>query len=173
MVDRVKWDEKTVAMMMEKWSAGLSGAQIAAMIPHATRCAVLGKLHRMNIHRGGPNRVNRGGRRTDLERKRERAMVEREGNVPDNDGSPFSKAKMLDVFVGRAKPVVSGLPALVGARLTGECQWPHGDPRSPSYGVCGKPAYDRSPYCEACKKLAYQPRRPDASIARFPRRSRA
>lgn len=43
------------------------------------------------------------------------------------------------------------------------CKWPVGDPLSPDFHFCGKPACTGMPYCTNHAQLAYQPKRSKSS----------
>ena len=48
----VSWTEERVELLTRMWAEGYSARQIASQIPGATRSAIIGKAHRLNLQRG-------------------------------------------------------------------------------------------------------------------------
>jgi GcrA cell cycle regulator len=46
-------------------------------------------------------------------------------------------------------------PAPIPTRYRGTCQWPIGEPGTPSFRFCDAPALAGMPYCEKCAEKAY------------------
>ena len=142
------WSEERIEQMKALWKEGLSCSQIAKRLKcGVSRNAVIGKLHRLGLSgRREPSApVNRKVRPASPSR---RAAV-----VRPPDFSPIS-SPLLDCStdVVRVRQVA-----------TGECKWPVGDPRDPTFGFCGAATTGR--YCAEHAARAYQPVKRKASTA--------
>jgi GcrA cell cycle regulator len=140
---RVDWNDDQVEQLKTMWAGGQSCSQIARQIAGATRSAVLGKVHRLQL----PERASRQGQRNDLP-------------------APPVKTSKPKPPVPVQRPTMSLEPPLVlenGAFVTLEtvtdrtCRWPIGEPQDREFHFCGNAPKTGKPYCEAHCKIVYQP----------------
>ena len=126
-----KWTVEHVALLRELWADGISASLIARKFGEVSRCAVLGKVHRLGL--AGRSTSNR--------------LIKK----------PLEAIRISAV---RAKPKSGpdALPPLMlpVSDLTSEhCHFPIGDPLTDGFGFCGHPK-ERGAYCAAHASIAYQ-----------------
>ncbi len=100
----LKWADEIANRAVEKWKAGLSARQIASLVGK-TRCAVIGKLHRLGlIGSRNPEITNERRRQTQKKRgaspsprkrrpERERTALPPAAPVPPHERIPFLETK--------------------------------------------------------------------------------
>jgi GcrA cell cycle regulator len=139
------WTDNRAERLKTFWADGRSASEIAALLGEVSRCAVIGKIHRLGLP--GRKTASRQPRRTSPRRDRAgRVSIRmpvfiRPLPVPPIDLPPAPAALMLSV-----------------AQLTGAtCHWPVGDPLLPGFGFCGCQKAPGAPYCEHHAAIAYNP----------------
>lgn len=145
----VNWDdESTIELLKEKWVEGLSCAQIAKLIPGATRSAIIGKVHRLGLE--GRSRPSRP--------MTQRVPVEQRPTKPAPRRAPPPKLVASALGVATEPPTADELEgtATVLELAAHMCKWPIGDPRSETFRYCGR-ARGEGPYCLHHAKIAFQP----------------
>lgn len=155
----VDWTPERVETLRRMWDAGFSGAQIAAKLG-VTRNAVIGKIHRLKLHRHGQNwtptpRSHKAG---------QSHRTKPHGNKGQAKG-PTIVRKALERCVEPPLPIPDDLPDVthrIGVLQLGNdmCRWPIGDPLTPDFSFCGAPVQAaegerQSPYCEHHHQRAY------------------
>lgn len=155
---RVDWNEEHVALLKKLWTEGLSGSQVAARIPGATRSAVLGKIHRLDM----PLRQPRIGMGRPRERRKPRPYIPRRARAkaapPNMRPSRLPPPPPFDI----EEPV--SLNVSLMALTDFMCRWPVGDPRDNDFHFCGHRIFNGFSYCEYHTRVAYQPH--DQAVAR-------
>jgi GcrA cell cycle regulator len=134
------WTDDRIETLTRLWRDGQSASQIARALGGVTRNAVIGKVHRLGLSgRAPPSRPgvrkprgSPGGRR-----RLARRLV---AKPPGLAAEPEPLAGLADV-------------ATVGRNA---CRWPIGDPKAPSFALCGRAAV-RGAYCAAHGARAYRP----------------
>lgn len=152
---RPRWSDAAVETLITLWRAGdLSAADIARRLG-VTRNAVLGKIHRLGLSEprspGGAPRQARPSWTSRPQSPKRRAP-------PPARARPPARPAAVDVGPGLVERL-EDLPPHA-------CRWPLGEPKSPGFRFCGRPAGER-PYCPAHWALAH---RPDAARPRRRRR---
>ena len=157
------WTDEREAALKQDWRDGLSGSVIAARFgPGCSRCAVLGKIHRMGL----------SGRTTTT---RQQPRMSR----PQMKAAPWRKRYKLSGAAAAefAQQRDDRLEAQTGPDLVvppaerrkfadlepGDCRWPFLDPKHPDFHYCNRLAIGASdrlhrgiqPYCEFHCKRAY------------------
>jgi GcrA cell cycle regulator len=139
------WSETRVTTLSQLWLDGLSASQIAKQLGGVTRNAVIGKVHRLGLSGRAPASAPSRAPRTATPRSR------RPRRAP-----PLRKAPAPPPVQAYAPaPEGPGLfedMALLGAHA---CKWPIGDPKSPEFSFCGRPADGR--YCAAHEQTGVRP----------------
>lgn len=133
------WTDARVGELRRLWREGLSATEIALRLPGATRNAVLGKLHRMGLL-GGRRVTGRQPTRAPARSQRARNSVRQ----------PPRRRRMP------GPEPLEGLVARLEALGPHACRWPIGDPRTPGFRFCGRPAGPRS-YCPVHMARAIRP----------------
>jgi GcrA cell cycle regulator len=163
-LSRFDWSEARVALLRRRWAEGLSASTIAKELgPGVTRCAVLGKVHRLKLVQ--PQYKRQHPRK---ERARKRPRAPRPTSRPRRSPSQLMEmfhALGLDALfgapdtrtvhqhAGRAFGPACGLLELTAAT----CRWPVGEPDEPNFAFCGAAPLRRYPYCIAHCLIAYRP----------------
>lgn len=149
------WSDAAVEILTALWREGdLSAAEIARRLD-VTRNAVLGKIHRLGLSEPrSPGGAPRPARPSRTPRPQRPARP----SAPPARARPPARPAAVDVG--------PGLVASFEDLPPHACRWPLGEPKSPAFRFCGRPAGDR-PYCPPHWSLAHRP-----DVARPPRRRR-
>ncbi|MCH4267470.1 MAG: GcrA family cell cycle regulator [Brevundimonas sp.] len=135
------WTEDRVSRLTDLWRQGWTAAQIARDLGHeVSRCAVLGKIHRLGL-----------GRRAHLK-------VAASSVVRSRAGSHRPKTSLRSPRVDTRPDMPATATATVLTVGRGECRWPYGHPGETGFGLCGR-TVARGAYCAAHAAVGYQ-RRP-------------
>jgi GcrA cell cycle regulator len=172
---RFDWSEARIALLRRRWAEGLTASDIAKELgPGVSRCAVLGKIHRLKLKQPKFKR-----RRSHTERARPRASrptakSKRAGGRAPSQLMAAFQALGLDAFfgapdartvhqhAGKAFGPACGLLDLTAAT----CRWPVGEPDEADFAFCGAAPFQRYPYCVGHCLIAY---RPDSGESEPPR----
>lgn len=135
------WTEERIDMLKGLWKDGLSCSQIAAQIGGVTRCAVIGKVHRLGLSgRTVAKRDNGERQRPSGSRIRNRVV-----------SLHLSTGEQTDIrsIANEPKPLTQADGSHIGVLEIGkgQCRWPHGDIRTGDLHFCGHPVHADSPYC--------------------------
>jgi len=143
------WSETRVTTLSQLWLDGLSASQIAKQLGGVTRNAVIGKVHRLGLSGRAPASAPSRAPRTATPRpnRPRRAAVA----APPLRKSPARPLVRADAPAPEG-PGLIGDMALLGAHV---CKWPIGDPKSPDFSFCGRPADGR--YCAAHEQTGVRP----------------
>lgn len=145
-----RWTEELHKELQARWNAGESTASIG----NAMGCgknAVVGKASRLK---------NQG-----WELQERKSPIKRLAKeiIP---AYRVRRRRPVAVLLRFApEPIVfpdytSPAPSYIPPRPTGNCQFPHGDPRRPNFRFCDAPITRLgSSYCEPCRLICYQPMR--------------
>lgn len=136
------WSDDRIEQLKSLWQNGLSASQVASALGNVTRNAVLGKLHRLGLLAGSPDK--RPARlRSSMPRCR--AIRSSKGTLP----APVVEPDPFTFDDGSFATVVT-----VNDRM---CRWPIGDPKVGGFHFCGQTTKAGSCYCEAHTQRAHQP----------------
>jgi GcrA cell cycle regulator len=143
------WSEIRVTTLSQLWLDGLSASQIAKQLGGVTRNAVIGKVHRLGLSgRALASAPARAPRTATPRPKRSRRVATA---APPLRKSP-ARSPVLAYAPAPEGPGLIGDMALLGAHV---CKWPIGDPKSPDFSFCGRPADGR--YCAAHEQTGVRP----------------
>jgi GcrA cell cycle regulator len=163
-----KWTEQSIAIVKKRWGEGASASTIARQLG-VSRCAVLGKIHRLKLPQPAFERRHPDKERR--QRRRRRPLADHNGS--DGAGRSSNLAALFDRLLDRAfpRPGAAGDavieraeahqafgPACTLVELDGDtCRWPVGDPGTPQFAFCGAAPFGSYPYCRAHCGIAYRP----------------
>ena len=163
---RFDWSAARIALLRQRWAEGLSASAIAGELgPGVSRCAVLGKIHRLKLKQ--PKFKQRHTRKEGPRPRapRPRARSKRAGGRGQSRLMAAFHALGLDAFfgapdtravhqhAGKAFGPACGLLELTAAT----CRWPVGDPGEADFAFCGAAPFERYPYCVGHCLIAYRP----------------
>lgn len=144
------WSQDRVELLKKLWSDGWSGAQIALYLGGVSRCAVLGKVHRMHLPKRQRPIVGQRSPRVRTARK-----------PRDQHMKPCRPPQTLVALApARAQREDAVPPALRIDLLDlrdGMCRWPIGDPKEESFHFCGHQKADDISYCNCHALIAFKP----------------
>jgi GcrA cell cycle regulator len=164
---RFDWSEARVALLARRWAQGASAGTIEKELGGGvSRCAVLGKIHRLKLpppelkrHQAGHGSASQrprgrgatgnGRRARSLEMIALRAAVQALGLDPP-EGEPDGSRDHPSA--GKA----FGTPCTFLALTAVTCRWPVGTPGDSDFAFCGAPPFRRRPYCLAHCLIAYR-----------------
>jgi GcrA cell cycle regulator len=172
---RFAWSQERVALLRQRWAEGSSASNIAKELgAGVSRCAVLGKVHRLKLKQP---EFKRHHSRKERVRKRSRAprpTSKRAGiRAPSQLMAAFQALGLDSLFgVPYAPPVSSpasraGLGWGAGKAFgpgcglleldDATCRWPVGDPGEADFVFCGAAPFKAYPYCVGHCLIAYRP----------------
>ncbi|HEY3696266.1 GcrA family cell cycle regulator, partial [Phenylobacterium sp.] len=131
------WSETRVTTLSQLWLDGLSASQIAKQLGGVTRNAVIGKVHRLGLSGRAPASAPSRAPRTATSRSK------RPRRAPPLRKPPAPPPVQAYAPAPEGPGLIEDM-ALLGAHA---CKWPIGDPKSPDFSFCGRPADGR--YCAA------------------------
>lgn len=152
------WTDKRIALVKKLWDDGLTCSAIAAEMTEGsfrpTRSAIIGKVHRLGLHRDkGTHKQAKGLRQARGPRRPQMKRIVNHGNRFDARGYefpelPIPKDDGSDIPIGQRRTLLT---------LDAEhCHWPFGDPAKTDFFYCGAGvAADGLPYCAAHCRQAY------------------
>jgi GcrA cell cycle regulator len=163
---RFDWSEARIAHLRQRWAEGASARSIAKELgPGISRCAVLGKVHRLKLKQ--PEFKRRHWRK-EKARPRPPRPAARSKRADGRGASGLMAAFYalgLDAFfgapdiravqrhAGKAFGPACGLLDLTDAT----CRWPIGEPDEADFAFCGAAPFKRYPYCVGHCLIAYRP----------------
>jgi GcrA cell cycle regulator len=150
------WNADTDLILKKLHKEGYSASKIAEQIPGKSRNAVIGRLHRLGLRRKFPMKNESA---LMLSRRIKEGKASPRKTPWGTTTSPSTVAKQV---AEAAKPYIEAPTADKATRTLatlerGECRWPIGDPKSPTFGYCGCAAIPGKSYCETHDKRAYTP----------------
>nr|WP_312165569.1 GcrA family cell cycle regulator [Brevundimonas diminuta] len=136
------WTVERIRRLIALWGEGRTAAAIADRLgPEISRCAVLGKVHRLGLVRAAPARPPSRPRGASAFPKRRFQQV-----------APSRPASQVSSPAAPERP-----EATVLSVRRGQCRWPYGTPGSVDFGLCGH-AVARGAFCAAHAAICYQTR---------------
>jgi GcrA cell cycle regulator len=162
---RFEWTAAHIALVRQRWGEGVSAASIAKELGEGlSRCAVLGKIHRLKLTQPAFKRQH--------PRKEKAALKRKRGPRPERPRTPRAPSALMMAF--RALGLESGssggdlslhqhadkafgpVCSLMDLGAT-TCRWPVGEPDQENFAFCGAAPFPRYPYCLAHCLIAYRP----------------
>lgn len=132
------WTEDRISRLADLWRQGWTAAQIARDLGReVSRCAVLGKIHRLGLGRG--------------------PQVAALSVVRARTGARRPKTSLRPPRVDARPETPATATATVLTVGWGECRWPYGHPGEAGFGLCGR-TVARGAFCAAHAAIGYQRR---------------
>jgi GcrA cell cycle regulator len=160
------WSVARIALLRRRWAEGLSASTIAKELgPGVSRCAVLGKIHRLKLKQPKSKQRHSRKERARARAPRPTAKSRRAGGRGQSPLMAAFHALGLDAFfgtpdtrtvhqhAGKAFGAACGLLELTAAT----CRWPVGEPDEADFAFCGAAPFQRYPYCVGHCLIAYRP----------------
>ena len=141
----MSWNPEKEEKLRELWKKGHTASQIARLLGDATRNAVIGKAHRLNLEARATSR------------KSTSKINEKNTNIPEIKTQKLGrkarfKALLLDKNFEPENPKQL-------EELTDEtCRWPIGHPYEKKFYFCGRKSIEKFPYCKLHVLYAFQPK---------------
>jgi GcrA cell cycle regulator len=150
------WNADTDLILKTLHAEGYSASKIAEKLPGKTRNAVIGRLHRLGLRRKFPMKNESA---LSLSRRIAEGKASPRKTLWGTTTSPSTVAKHV---AEATKPFLEAPTDDTATRTLatlerGECRWPIGDPKSPTFGYCGCKALPNQTYCDIHHKRAYAP----------------
>lgn len=161
------WDDEALvealkAMYLE---GGYSAQQIATKLGHGlTRNAVIGKIHRLELHYQRP--VSKRGASNESPRKRKapppappRPLTLKPHRMPVQFANPRPPIPPAEAEPVKPEPIYVPPAERKGVidLEPGDCRWPIGDPQMADFHFCNRQAAPGQPYCTDHCLVAYRP----------------
>lgn len=149
------WPDERVEQLKKLYAEGYSCAQIAGQLGHATRNAVIGKVHRLGLTRDGKF-VPKAGIRAPREAKR---VAGRPATPFEARWQPKKPAEPIAMRCAAVEPLHLAAPE------AGKCKYPYGDG---PYTFCGHAT--KRTYCDLHHELCWvAPARRTGTLVPFPK----
>lgn len=153
------WTPERVEMLREIWPRGYSASQTASMIGGVTRCAVIGKVHRLKL----PVRPqDNGGRRAidpDVLAKKKQAAHDRSAHR-QRVRRADARGDATPEFKPSAGPAIAASPAYEGSLrlefadlVSGQCLFPEGS--EVPFAFCGTPVAGGTSWCAHHQQIVW------------------
>jgi GcrA cell cycle regulator len=152
------WTAQLTHRLIALWKEGRTAAAVADLLgPGISRCAVLGKVHRLGLVREAPSGPpRRAGARAGEASASPGARASLGQGRPPASRRPESRAASLAPC--RETPAAPGTPlTTILSVKRGQCRWPYGSPGRPGFGLCGRPVA-RGAFCVAHAAIGYRKR---------------
>jgi GcrA cell cycle regulator len=161
---RFDWSAARIALLRQRWAEGATARAIATELgPGVSRCAVLGKVHRLKLKQPEPKQ--RHWRKKKARRPRPAARSKRAGGRRTSELMAAFHTLGLDAFFGapdtrtvhqHADKAFGPACGLLDLTQT-TCRWPIGEPGEADFAFCGAAPFKRYPYCVGHCLIAYRP----------------
>jgi GcrA cell cycle regulator len=161
---RFDWSAASIALLRRRWAEGASARAIAQELGGGvSRCAVLGKVHRLKLKQ--PEFKPRHWRKRNARPRRRRpaARPKRADERGMSELMAAFHALGLDFSAPDARTAYLHAEKAFGPAcglldLTEEtCRWPIGEPGEDGFAYCGAAPFRRYPYCVGHCVIAYRP----------------
>jgi GcrA cell cycle regulator len=162
---RFDWSAASIALLRRRWAQGASARAIAKELGGGvSRCAVLGKVHRLKLKQPEFKRPHWRKERVRPRRRRPAARSKRVNKRGMSELMAAFHALGLHVFfsapdartvhLNADKPFGPGCGLLDLTETT--CRWPIGEPGEEGFAFCGAAPFKRYPYCVGHCVIAYR-----------------
>lgn len=136
------WTEERIDLLKGLWKDGLSCSQIAAQIGGVTRCAVIGKVHRLGLSGRAVTKRNHSEHPRHI-RKRTRDRI---------ISLHLSTGELTDIRdrKNEPEPMKQSDGSYIGVLEVekDQCRWPHGNSKDLStFHFCAHPVQKYSSFC--------------------------
>ena len=141
----MSWNPEKEKKLRELWKKGHTASQIARLLGDATRNAVIGKAHRLNLEARAASR------------KSTSKIIEKNTNIPEAKTQKLGrKAKFKALLLDKSFPAEN--PVELYDLNDDHCRWPLGEKLEPAKFFCGRKPMQKFPYCQLHMLYGYQNR---------------
>ena len=172
---RFGWSAERIALLKRRWAEGASASTIASELGHLSRCAVLGKVHRLRLTQPAFRRLHPA---KDAAFKRGRATRKPRARAQSQLLAAFEALGLAASFGAQDLCSVEACAGKSFGRACSlceldeaTCRWPLGEPGEAGFAFCGAAPLAPYPYCPAHCLIAYRPQsveRSEGVAARMP-----
>ena len=172
---RFDWSLERIALLKRRWAEGASASTIASELGHLSRCAVLGKVHRLRLTQPAFRRLHPA---KDAAFKRGRATRKPRARAQSHLLAAFEALGLAASFGAQDLSSVEHCAGKSFGRACSlceldeaTCRWPLGEPGEAGFAFCGAAPLEPYPYCPAHCLIAYRPQsaeRSEGVAARMP-----
>ena len=141
----MSWNPEKENKLRELWKKGHTASQIARLLGDATRNAVIGKAHRLNLEARAASR------------KSTSKIIEKNTYIPEAKTQKLGrKAKFKALLLDKSFPAEN--PVELYDLNDDHCRWPLGEKLEPAKFFCGRKPMQKFPYCQLHMLYGYQNR---------------
>ena len=141
----MSWNPEKEKKLRELWKKGHTASQIARLLGDATRNAVIGKAHRLNLEARAASR------------KSTSKIIEKNTNIFEAKTQKLGrKAKFKALLLDKSFPAEN--PVELYDLNDDHCRWPLGEKLEPAKFFCGRKPMQKFPYCQLHMLYGYQNR---------------
>ena len=141
----MSWNPEKEKKLRELWKKGHTASQIARLLGDATRNAVIGKAHRLNLEARAASR------------KSTSKIIEKNTYIPEAKTQKLGrKAKFKALLLDKSFPAEN--PVELYDLNDDHCRWPLGEKLEPAKFFCGRKPMQKFPYCQLHMLYGYQNR---------------
>ena len=139
----MSWTPEREKKLRELWKKGHTASEIATLLGEATRNAVIGKAHRLNLQARAPSKKHKSEGKTEINTSVKEEKLSRKARF---------KSLLLDKNFEPENPKQL-------EELTDEtCRWPFNHPHEKDFYFCGRKPLEKFPYCKLHVLYAFQPK---------------
>lgn len=132
------WTHEAIALLRQLWDAGHAASKIGDQLG-ISRCAVLGKVHRLGLAgRRIKERVKKRRQRHERPRRNE-GVVQKINRPKSRISLPLLPSPAEAIPMGPLKTLMELEPK--------DCRYPYGTPGEPGFGFCGHSKMEGFSYC--------------------------
>ena len=139
----MSWTPERENKLKELWKKGHTASQIANLMGGATRNAIIGKAHRLNLQARAVS-------------KKSTLTTKTENNVEVKQEKLSRKARFKSLLLD--KNFEPENPKKLEELTDATCRWPIGHPYEKDFYFCGRKPLEKFPYCKLHILYAFQPK---------------
>ena len=139
----MSWTPERENKLKELWKKGHTASQIAKLMGGATRNAVIGKAHRLNLQARAVS-------------KKSALTAKTENNVEIKQEKLSRKARFKSLLLD--KNFEPENPKKLEELTDATCRWPIGHPYEKDFYFCGRKSLEKFSYCKLHMLYAFQPK---------------
>ena len=141
----MSWTDEKVNRLKDLWTKGHTASEISSMLGDATRNAVIGKAHRLNLEERAPSKAKSSSGKKEISKSQ-----------PKLRGSASRKSKFNSILLD--KNFEPENPTALEHLTDQTCKWPSGHPDEENFYFCGRKPVNSFPYCKLHVIYAFQPK---------------
>ena len=153
------WTEERVNILKHMWAAGDSCQVIADELGGITRCAVIGKVHRLGLAERETKHAVSGRWQGHQPKRIRTAKPKTTMRISKKNGSEpiLIDEVMIDMILEEDKNIPLEQRKKLLQLTAKTCHFPVGDPREEGFFFCGAEPLEDQPYCGRHCSVAFMP----------------